>query len=79
MPRKADGRGKIRAELEGVLLSLADLSDCVPVVQLRINQAMRRGGMDALLTPALDELTRMVRDVADAQAHTRSAVERLME
>lgn len=79
MPRKADGKGKVRADLEAVLLSLADLGDCVPVVELRITQAIRRGGMDALLVPVLDELKRMTADVCDAQAQVRSAVGRLME
>ena len=32
MPRKADGRGKIRADLETVLLALADHSECSPRV-----------------------------------------------
>jgi len=79
MPRKANGRGKVRAELEGVLLSLADIGECVPVVEIRINQAIRRGGLDALLTPVLDDLRRMVVDVADARAQVLSAVDRLME
>ena len=79
MARKADGRGKIRAELEGALVTLADIEECVPVVELRINQAVRRTGLDALLVPALDDLARMVKDVADARAQLRSALDRLME
>jgi hypothetical protein len=79
MPRKAEGRGKIRAELEGVLVTLADLEECVPYVQLRISQAIRRTGMNDLLVPALDELKRVIKDVADAKTQVLSAVERLME
>jgi hypothetical protein len=37
MARKADGRGKVRAELEGVLLCLADVEGCIPLMQLRVN------------------------------------------
>lgn len=79
MPRKAEGRGKIRAELEGVLVTLADLEECVPYVQLRISQAIRRTGMNDLLVPALDELKRVIKDVTDAKTQVLSAVERLME
>ena len=79
MPRKADGKGKIRAELEGVLVTLADLEECVPYVQLRISQAIRRTGMSDLLVPALDELKRVIKDVADAKTQVLSAVDRLME
>ena len=79
MPRKAEGRGKIRAELEGVLATLADLEECVPYVQLRISQAIRRTGMNDLLVPALDELKRVIKDVTDAKTQVLSAVERLME
>ena len=68
MPRKADGRGKVRADLEAVLLFLADMDECIPVMELRVNQAIRRSGLNALLTPVLDDLRRMVVDVADAKA-----------
>lgn len=79
MARKADGRGKVRAELEGVLLALADIEGSVAFVQLRIDQALRRTGLHGLLVPAQDELQRMTADVADAKTQVLSAVERLME
>ena len=79
MPRKANGRGKVRAELEGVLLALADIEGSVSFVQLRIDQAIRRAGLHGLLVPAQDELQRMTVDVADAKTQIVSAVERLME
>lgn len=79
MPRKANGRGKVRADLEGVLVTLADIEECVPVVELRINQAVRRTGLETLLVPALDDLRRMVRDVVDARSQVQSALDRLME
>lgn len=79
MPRKANGRGKIRADLEAVLLMFADHAECSPRVILRIEQAIRRTGLDALLVPAREDLMRMVKDVADARAQVLSAVQRLME
>jgi hypothetical protein len=79
MARKADGRGKVRAELEGVLLCLADVEGCIPLMQLRVNQAIRRTGMQELLVPVLDELKRVTVDVADAKTQVLSAVDRLME
>jgi hypothetical protein len=79
MPRKAEGTGKLRAELEGVLVTLADIEGCMPYVQLRINQAIRRTGMKDLLVPALDELSRMAMDVTDAKTQVLSAVDRLMK
>lgn len=79
MPRKADGKGKIRADMEAVLGALADHAECSPRVALRIEQAIRRSGLEALLVPALGDLVRMVRDVEDARAQTLSALDRLME
>lgn len=79
MARKANGKGKVRADLEVVLLALADHAECSPRVELRIQQAIRRTGLNALLVPALDDLVRMVSDVADARAQILSAVDRLME
>ena len=65
--------------MEAVLLALADHDECSPRVELRIKQAIRRTGLDALLVPALDDLVRMVKDVADARTQVLSAVQRLME
>ena len=79
MARKADGRGKVRADLEAVLAMLADIDECVPVVELRITQAVRRTGLRDLLVPALDDLKRMVKDVVDARSQVQSAINRLME
>ncbi len=82
MPRKKGHDGvavKVREDLEAVLGALADHDECVPLLELRIKQAIRRTGLSALLEPALDDLERMVKDVADARAQVCSAVERLME
>lgn len=79
MARKADGKGKLRADLEGALASLADHGECSPRVDIRIRHAIRRTGLDALLVPALDDLERMVNDVVEAKAQVKSALDRLME
>ncbi len=79
MARKADGRGKLRADLEAVLLTLADMDECAPLLELRISQAIRRTGLGSLLSPALDDLQRMVNDVVDARSQVQSAINRLME
>lgn len=82
MPRSKGMDGaymKVRSDLEAVLGALADIDECIPVVTLRINQAIRRTGLDGLLVPARDDLVRVARDVADARAQVMSAVERLIE
>ena len=79
MARKANGRGKVRAELEGALVALADVDSCIALVDLRISQAVRRTGLSGLLVPAQDELRRMVQDVADARSQVHAAMDRLME
>lgn len=79
MARKAEGRGKVRAELEGVLLTLADMKECAPIVRLRIQQGIRRSGLKDLLHPALEDLDRMMADVNDAQSQVHAAMQRLME
>lgn len=60
-------------------VALADHAECSPRVALRIEQAIRRAGLDTLLVPALEDLVRMVKDVSDARAQVLSAVQRLME
>ena len=79
MARKANGRGKVRAELEGALVALADVDSCIAMVDLRISFAVRRTGLSELLIPAQDELRRMVQDVADARSQVHAAMDRLME
>jgi len=82
MPRNKGQTGavvKVREDLEAVLGALADHDECVPLLELRIRQAIRRAGLRALLDPALEDLQRMVQDVKDARSQVRAAVERLME
>lgn len=70
---------KVRAELDGALLALAQLLDRIELVLLRVRQAIRRAGLDSLLSPAVEELERMACDVKDAKAHVNEAAVRLAE
>lgn len=79
MARKAKGTGKVRAELEGATLSLVDAEEVFPFIRLRIEQAIRRGGLDDLLAPALQDLIRVVRSVGEAKSQVSAATARLME
>lgn len=79
MARKANGAGKVRAELEGVSLTLVDIEEALPFVRQRIEQAIRRSGMNDLLSPALEDLERMAKDVQQAKSQVGVAVTKLME
>ena len=79
MARKADGKGKIRSDLEGISLALVDVEEVVPFISQRIEQAIRRTGMQDLLSPALEDVERIVRDVADAKKQVVAATVKLME
>lgn len=79
MARKAEGKGKVRAELEGVLVTLADVNECAPVIVLRIKQGIRRSGLVDLLEPALHDLERITADVDAARVQVQAAMQRLME
>ena len=62
--------GKVRAELEAVILQLVDREEVMPLVRLRIEQGIRRG-QDGLLSPALDDIKRMMCAVARAKSTVR--------
>lgn len=82
MPRNKGQNGavvKVREDLEAVLGALADHDECVPLLALRIHQAIRRAGLNDLLEPALSDLERMTRDVDDARSQVVRAVQRMME
>lgn len=70
---------KVRADLDGVTLALVDCREVEPYVRLRIEQAIRRAGLDELLGPALEDLDRMVKAVDEAMAQVRTARSRLEE
>ncbi len=81
MPRAKgqDGRYvQLRAELEHIQLELVDCEEVAPLIRLRIEQAIRRAGLDALLSPAVQDLDRLVRDVAQAKSRLSSAVDVLL-
>lgn len=79
MARKAEGTGKIRADLEGATLSLVDVEEVVPYVRQRIEQAIRRAGLGDLLGPALDDVKRICQAVAEAKSQIGDATVKLME
>jgi len=79
MARKAEGTGKVRADLEGALLSLVDVEEVLPTVVLRIEQAIRRSGLTSLLDPALQDLARITRSVREAKGQVSTATVRLLE
>ena len=79
MARKAEGTGKIRATLEGAVLALIDVEEVVPFVRQRIEQAIRRTGMNALLEPALEDVDRIVQATQDAKSLVSTATSELMK
>jgi len=79
MARKADGAGKVRADLEGITLALVDVEEVVPFICQRIEQAIRRTGMRDLLSPALEDVQRIIEDVKDAKSLVSAATVKLME
>jgi hypothetical protein len=79
MARKAMGTGKIRAELEGATLALVDVEEVIPFISQRIEQAITRTGMSNLLSPALEDVRRVIDAVADAKALVNTATVKLLE
>jgi len=75
----AKGAGKIRADLESVILELVDVEEAVPFVRQRIEQAIRRAGLTDLLDPALEDVERICRSVGNAKAQISAATSKLME
>jgi hypothetical protein len=78
MPGKVDGTGKIRAQLECAILALVDTQEALPFVRQRIEQTMRRTGMTDLLSPALDDLDRISKDIAEAKADVGASITTLL-
>ena len=78
MARKAEGTGNIRADLEGAVLALVDVEEAIPFVRQRIEQAIRRAGLDDLLAPALDDVKRICKAVDDAKLQISEATVKLM-
>jgi hypothetical protein len=79
MPRKSEGKRKLRADLESAVLAMVDAEEELPVVVLRIKQAIRRSDMGPLLGPALDGLERVARSVGEAKAQVSAAASQFEE
>ena len=79
MARKASGEGKIRADLEGVVLDLNDVDEVEPYMRKRIEQAIRRTGMVQLLGPVLEDLDRVCASTRSAKAQVNAAMSKLVE
>ena len=79
MARKAEGTGKIRADLEGATLALVDVEEVVPFMRARIEQAIRRSSLDDLLMPALEDVRRICQAVTEAKSQIKDATGKLME
>lgn len=79
MARKAEGTGKIRADLEAATLALVDIEEVAPFIRKRIEQAVRRAGLDKLLGPALEDLDRMCSATESAKAQVNAALGKLVE
>jgi hypothetical protein len=79
MARKAEGTGKIRADLEGAMLALVDVEEVAPFIRKRIEQAVRRAGLDKLLGPALEDLDRVCAAAESAKAQVNAAMSKLIE
>jgi hypothetical protein len=78
MARKAEGTGKVRADLEGAMLALVDVEEVLPEITLRIEQAIRRAGLISLLDPALHDLTRIAASIREAKSQVNTATVRLL-
>lgn len=79
MARKAEGTGKIRADLEGATLALVDVEEVEPFIRKRIEQAIRRTGLVQLLGPVLEDLDRMCVATELAKSQVNAALGKLVE
>lgn len=80
MPRRkgqVQAAQDVRMELDVALLALVSVMERIEIVLLRVRQAIRRAGLDDLLSPAVVELERMTCDVKDAKKHVHEAIVRL--
>lgn len=79
MARKADGAGKIRADLEEATLALIDVEEVEPFMRKRIEQAIRRTGLVQLLGPVLEDMDRVYASTRSAKAQVNAAMSKLRE
>lgn len=71
MPKMTIAAEARRAELEDSLAQLANARKRIELVNLRVMVAIERSGLEAVLNPALDELSAVDRRIAGAQAGLR--------
>jgi hypothetical protein len=67
MGRVKKGSREQREKLETALGEMAVVENCLPRIELRVRQAIRRAGLSALLQPALDDLSQVIRSTQDAR------------
>lgn len=70
---------QVRAVLESIAVELATIRVLMPVTRLRVLQARERTGQAGLLSPALEDLTAMVRSVDEIGKQVTSALDELLE
>jgi hypothetical protein len=56
-----------------------DVEEVVPYVRQRIEQAIRRAGLGDLLGPALEDVMRICKAVAEAKSQIGDATVKLLE
>lgn len=67
-----------RAALENALAELTQVEHFFPVTRLRVCQARDRGGLSALLGPAIQEMDEMSESIVIAKAQVHLALSRLV-
>lgn len=58
---------------------MVDIEEVVPFIRQRIEQAIRRSGLSALLEPALEDLQRICMSTASAKTQVNAAISKLLE
>lgn len=79
MGRVNKGNRDRRSKLETALAELAVIENRLPLIELRVRQAIRRAGLSALLQPALDELNLVTRSAQDARQYVMDAASQYKE
>ena len=54
------------------MLELVVIEECLPMMELRVKQAMRRAGLTMLLQPVLDDLAEVTRSTREAKEQVAS-------
>lgn len=75
MSRKSEGKRHMRAELETIALAMVSIEEKLPIVVLRINQAIRRADLGPLLGPAISDLEQMAKAVSEVKSQAAQAAQ----